>query len=707
MTPGNWGARVLRAIAGIGICVLAVAGFAIAADRVFPPDLTRFDDISQTVVARDGRLLRAYLSDDQAWRFTVETADVSQTYIDMLIAVEDRRFFDHAGVDPFAILRAVADASTRGRVVSGASTLTMQVARLLEPRPRTLWSKIVEMGRALQLEWRYSKDEILRIYLTLAPFGGNLEGVRAASLAWFGKEPRHLTPGQAALLVALPQSPNAFRPDRAPDRAVARRNRILSIAAERDVLSDRRATEAQAEPIPTRRRDMTLLAGIATDRLVAEDQSSIVFSTLDYDLQVSSEEILGQSARLLGAGTGAAAIVAEIESGTIRALVGSADYLDPDRAGMVDQTRAVRSPGSALKPFIYAMAFDRFVAHPRTVIADRPRRFGAFAPVNFDRSWAGDVSLHDALRLSLNGPAVALLDRLGPQQLLNAFENAGTPLTLPPGTTSPGLAIALGGVGTTLEDLATLYAGLARGGASDPLRLAASSPEVPETGSSFLTNPAAAWYVTRSLSETPRPLAYRQDGHEGGRRIAFKTGTSHGYRDGWAIGYSGDFVVAVWVGRPDGAPCPGCSGIGAAAPAMFRLFDLLPADTHALLTAAAPAGAITGGPADLPVRLRHFDRRDTIMASLDGGGADGATAMHGPRFDFPVDGTEIMVAPALPVRIAGGIPPYRLLVDGAPVSGTVGRGGSVWRPDGPGRSILTVVDAEGRTARSRIDIVDP
>jgi penicillin-binding protein 1C len=389
----------LTAVLGVG---LASGGFMLL-DRAFPPDLSRLDRAGAEILDRNGRTLEMLPAAGGIWRLRTAADQVSPVFLDVLVRTEDRRFYDHGGVDPRAILRAVWQWARSGRVVSGGSTLTMQVARLLEPRPRTLRSKLVEAFRAVQLEERFSKRAILGIWLTLAPFGGNLEGVRAGSQAWFGKRPAALDRAEAALLVAIPRRPEGLRPDRHPDRALALRDRLLGddAGAERD------------EALPTARLPFPRHAEPALRALVAASpQPDGMVTTFDLPLQVAAERLVADRLARLPPRVSIAVLVADARSRAVLAAV-SGDG-GPGRAGSLDLTMASRSPGSALKPLLYGIAFQDGLVTPATPVSDLPRHFGGYAPENFDRSFAGTVTAAEALRRSLNLPAVALLDRIGP-----------------------------------------------------------------------------------------------------------------------------------------------------------------------------------------------------------------------------------------------------------------------------------------------------
>jgi penicillin-binding protein 1C len=639
-------------------------------------------DLSTQVLDRNGRLLRAYATAQGRWRLPVKVGDIDPRFVAMLLAYEDRRFREHAGVDPLAMARAATQWLRNGRVISGGSTLTMQVARLLEPRPdRTLGAKLLQIVRAIELERRAGKDEVISLYLTLAPYGGNLEGIRAASLAYFGKEPRRLTLAQAALLVALPQSPELRRPDRAPAAARRARDRVLDrIAAAGQIPADEIAL-AKREPVPAGRRPMPALAPHAADQVVAAaPKRKFHRLAIDAALQGKLEHLARARARMLGPDLSVAILAFDHSSGEVLARVASADYFDERRAGQIDMTQALRSPGSALKPFIYGLAFEDGIAHPETLIEDRPVRYGAYAPENFDLSFQGTVTVRRALQQSLNVPAVALLDRVGASRLNARLAQAGVTLVLPKGE-APGLAIALGGLGISLSDLTMLYAGLARGGSAVALgeRLDENAPPSPRR----LLDPVAAWYVGNILIGAPPPE------NAAGGRIAYKTGTSYGYRDAWAVGFDGTRTIGVWVGRPDGSPVSGLVGRSAAAPILFDAFARLGQPPAAL--PGAPKGALFAASGRLPPPLRHF---------LPNGAAGGAAA-PALRILFPPNGARVERSVSagnpdpLALKIAGGVEPMTVLLNGVPAETRAHRRTLFINPDGPGFLRLTVIDAKG------------
>ena len=676
---------------------IALGGVLIAGYLVLPsPSPERARLLSALVLARDGSILRGFLTADSKWRLPATADEVDPLYRRMLLAAEDRRFAAHPGIDPIALLRAIGQLVSHGQIVSGASTLTMQAVRLLERRPRTLAAKLEEMAAALGLERRLGKDGILGLYLTLAPFGGNLEGVRAASLAYFGKEPRQLSPGEAALLVALPRSPETLRPDRHPDRARLARDAVLERMQAKGIISRTTLAEARAEPVPEQRLALPFHAPhLAAQLRVANPGAPVQPTTIDPLLQRQVEALLRREAAALDPSATLAALVVDNRERAVIAYVGNADFASVARRGTLDMARAVRSPGSALKPFIYALAFDRLIIHPQTVLDDRPRHFGDYAPADFDGTFQGEVSAAEALRYSLNVPAVAVLDRLGPLRFTGALAVAGIRLHLPRPEAEPGLAVALGGAGLSLFDLTQLYVALSRDGVVAGLRTVPPSGADDDPAATAIFGSAAAWYVTDILGNAPAPPGMLPQEVRRGRRLAFKTGTSYGYRDAWAVGYDAQVTIAVWAGRPDGTPIAGQSGRVTAAPVVFKIADLLgPAASGS--TPEAPPGVLRVGRRELPPALRRLD-----PAPIEGPGRQ--RNPPGPKILYPPDGAVVAWDGAdLPLEAAGGKPPLRWLVDGRPLPPMPPRRTLHWRPDGIGFARLTVIDARGRSARATV-----
>ncbi len=664
-------------LAGAAV-LIALAGLAYVYSLGRPP-LGKNLETSHVVIDRAGKLLRAYATSEGRWRLPASVKDVDPRFLKMLFAYEDKRFYEHCGVDAAAMARATFQLVRQGHIVSGGSTLTMQVARLLEPREkRSFAAKLRQITRAFELEHALSKDEILSLYLTLAPYGGNLEGVRAASLSYFGKEPRKLSLSEAALLVALPQSPELRRPDRFPQAARDARDRVLDRAAAAGVAPYDEIARAKSQDVPRERKPLPVLAPHSADQVIgAEPDLRIHRLTIDAGLQKTLQELARERAQALGPQISVAILAVDNESGEVRAHVGSADYFDARRAGQVDMTQALRSPGSTLKPFIYGLAFEDGLLHPETLIDDKPARYGSYTPENFDLTFQGTVTVRRALQMSLNVPAIAVLGKVGVSRLSTRLTQTGAALVLPKGE-APGLAMGLGGVGIKLSDLVMLYTGLAREGSALPLTEREGGPA---PRARRLLDPVAAWYVGNILIGAPPP-----DNASPGR-IAFKTGTSYGYRDAWSVGFDGRMTIGVWVGRPDGAPVPGLVGRAAAAPILFDAFARSGNAPAPLMH--APKGAVFAVTSKLPPPLQRF---------IPDGGM--SAAAEPPRIMFPPDGARIELAKGgtgepVALKIAGGAVPLTVMVNGVPLAPLGGRRTVFFAPDGPGFVRLTVMDARG------------
>jgi len=539
------------------------------ADRIWPLPLPK-DDLARVVLAEDGTPLWRFADANGVWRYPVQTREVSPYYLDALLTYEDRWFYQHPGVNPLALVRATWQNLTGARVVSGGSTLSMQVARLLDPHSRTFHGKLRQLWRTAQLEWHLSKEEILNLYLNRAPFGGTLQGVAAASWAYLGKSPSQLTRAEAALLAVLPQAPSRLRPDRHAQRAQDARDKVLRRLAEFQVWPQAAVDEALEEPLLLAPRLEPSLAPLLARRLNRPDSPSLIRTTLDATLQRRLEDLLlGWRARL-PEHTSAAILVVEEETMAVRAYLGSVDINDAKRFGHVDMISALRSPGSTLKPFLYGMALDDGLIHSESLLQDVPRRYGDYRPGNFSMGFTGAVPASTALSSSLNLPAVQLLEAYGPKRFAAEMRIGGVPLALP-ALAEPNLALILGGAGSRLEDLVSGYSAFARDGKSATLRLQPDDTLLERP----LLSPGSAWIVRRILSGQARPD--RDPRAELVQRpvLAWKTGTSYGFRDAWAIGVGPRYLIGVWIGRPDGTPVPGQFGLASAAPLMLQVHDVL------------------------------------------------------------------------------------------------------------------------------------
>lgn len=647
------------AAAGLAGALLLVAGTGglFALGRFDPAPRPAAGSWGTRILAADGSLLALAPAPGGVWRFETQPRDVSPFLRQLLVAVEDRHFGETPGVDPGAVLRAAWQWLRAGHVVSGGSTLTMQVAKLLDPHPRTLSAKVLETARALDLWRRETPDRIMGQWLSLAPFGGNLVGVEAASWAWFGKPPGALDAAEAALLVALPRRPEALRPDRHPLAAKRLRDRLLALAAARGLLSPAEAAAAEAEPVPDARQALPralpqLLAGV--------HHPPNLLTSIDPTVQAAVSRAAQAITADLPPNVALTIMVADLQTRQISA-VWLGDWNDRARAGRTDLSTAIRSPGSTLKPFLYALAFADGLAHPDTLLADTPQRFGSYGPEDFTGRFAGRVTAAEALRRSLNLPAVGLLSRYGASRFAAKLAAAGTPLRLPRDA-APSLPIILGGAGLSMRDLMALYAGLATDGSVRPLRLTDGG-----TAAAHLLPPAAAETVADLLT---RPFPDEATA----RGIAWKTGTSWGDRDNWAFGFDRDHLIGVWVGRPDGTAMDGGSASDHALPILARLFSTIPADPRRIAPAGRMLSLVTAPDQD-PLRLL-----------------------------FPQPGAVIVGLGPLALKAMGGERPLRFLIDGAPITSAGALRQTEWQPPSPGFYRVTILDATGSAVHAAIRV---
>ncbi len=678
-----WTAGVSLAV---GICVAGLYGL----DAAYPPPLPKIIPLSREIVDRDGALLRAFATSDGVWRFKADRSNVDPDLIKMLIAYEDKRFMDHGGVDPQAIGRAFLQLIRHGKIVSGGSTITMQLARLLEPREeRTFGAKLLQMARAIQIERRLSKDEILSLYLTYAPYGGNIEGVRAASLAWFGKEPKKLTLSEAALLVALPQSPETRRPDRNPVRAKVARDRVLARMASGGLIPESEIARASLVTIHNARLALPMLAPHLSEAARFKNPGNLRDQlTLKRSVQEGLEQVARDAARRLGPKLSVAILMADARSGQILGEVGSANYFDRQRSGFVDMIRVPRSPGSTLKPLIYGLAFENGIVAPETTIADQPANFSGYRPRNFDTTYQGDISIRHALQMSLNVPAVELLEAVGPAALFSRLRRAGVEPVMPKAE-APGLAVGLGGIGLSLKDLVQLYSSITTLGSAVSLYDGVyGTPSTPIREA--VLPPSSAWQVIDILSGLKAPPG------TSAQPIAYKTGTSYGYRDAWSIGFDGRYVLGVWVGRPDNAAVPGITGGGTATPILFEAYRRSGVE-HVRLP-NSPKGTQVLAHDDLPLSLQRFSKVGSGLVTVK-------AHVSAPEIIFPPQGAKVEMSLSsdgvllpLVLKIQGGKSPYRWIANGVPLPEAARKRTQSWTPDGVGFSKLTVIDANGAAA---------
>lgn len=537
------------------------------ADRIWPLPLNEVNP-ARVVVSEDGTPLWRFADAEGIWRYPVTIEEVSPRYLEALIQYEDRWFWTHPGVNPFSVARAAWQDLRAGRVISGGSTLTMQVARLLDPHPRTFGGKARQLWRALQLEWHLSKRDILTLYLNRAPFGGTLQGIGAASWAYLGKSPAQMSYAEAALLAVLPQAPSRLRPDRWSSRAQAARDKVLDRMVSQGVWSAAQVKESREEPVWLAPRQMPQLAPLFSRMMIGQNAALKVTTTLDASLQRQLEELALNLKSRLPERSSLAIIVVDHTDMKVRGWVGSADISDATRFGHVDMVTAIRSPGSVLKPFVYGLAMDEGLIHPASLLQDVPRRTGDYRPGNFDSGFHGPVSMSEALVRSLNLPAVQVLEAYGPKKFAGVLRNAGLPLTLPQGA-EPNLSLILGGAGARLAEVTAAYSAFARQGKAGQLRLQPDDPLIERP----LMSPGAAWIIRRILANEAQPLP--DSALPRVVPLAWKTGTSYGYRDAWSIGINGRYLIGVWTGRPDGTPVAGQFGFASAVPVLNQVNNML------------------------------------------------------------------------------------------------------------------------------------
>jgi penicillin-binding protein 1C len=548
---------------------------------------------SNVILDRNGELLGASIAQDQQWRFPSST-HVPDKFVQAIVGFEDRRFFKHPGVDPLAVARAFWQNLRAGHVVSGASTITMQVIRLSRPgRQRTIAEKLIEMIMALRLEITATKNEVLALYATHAPFGGNVVGLEAAAWRYYGREPDKLSWAETAMLAVLPNKPALIHPGRNRAHLMQRRNDLLDRLQREGVFDSLTCSLAKSEPLPPEPVPIPRLA----PHLLAQLQLKNKFSpenniagrnllqapfrnrtTLIKDLQVQAAEIIRRHHIDL-AGNGihnAAALIMEVDSGSVLAYIGNVyQFSKGEHGNHVDIITAPRSSGSILKPLLYAAMLESGDLLPSELVPDIPTRLGGFAPQNYSRTYQGAVPASMALARSLNVPAVRMLQSYGVDRFYALLQKLGL-TTLHRSASDYGLSLILGGAEATLWDITGIYAGLARRVNDAHKRESKVSKIWQQSPPDETLGPAACWLTLEAMLEVVRPgqeAAWRN--FASSRKIAWKTGTSYGHRDGWAVGVTPRYAAGVWVGNADGEGRPGLTGISTAAPILFELLGLL------------------------------------------------------------------------------------------------------------------------------------
>ena len=668
---------------------LGVGGF-FCIDKFFPPNVKRWKDTSILLLDRKGELLYALLSSDDKRRFPITLKEVSPLYISFLKAYEDKRFDQHFGIDPFALMRAIGQLGYYQKVVSGASTLTMQVVRLLDPRPRTFISKIIESFRALQLEFHFSKKEILEMYLTLAPFGGNIEGIHAASFFYFDKHPMHLTAEEASFLVGIPKSPAKFRPDYYYDRALKMQRKVLERGYNNGVLSKEEYLKIKdISPMLCLQASPVVAPHVLHTLRKKYPDKKVFHTTLNGALQRLSEKcfrqgIMGNSAFITGA-----AMIMDKADGSVVAYIGSAFWKNKARSGYIDMVQAVRSPGSTLKPFIYALAFQEGLIHPKTLIKDSATNFSGYTPKNFYSRFYGDLTIEEAFIYSLNTPVVAILETLSPQFFVSRLQAIDVTLRLPT-LQEPTLPIALGGVGTSLSELVALYSVFPRAGTMIHPRLLQKEPEhtFPFLGEE------GTWYTSSLLQKAIQPQNLLEKDAVVLNPLPYKTGTSYGNRDAWAIGFTQNYVLGVWVGRCDELPVLSLSGYKDAAPLLSQLVAML-ADASYVLP-FPPERVISASYQLLPKAIQRFSSYSQKKEK-------------DIKITFPLSQAKVMASKggSITIMATHGKTPLRWFVNGQLFSTSIGEQDLCFKVKGHGWYDITVIDQDGHLDSICMEIVPP
>ncbi len=532
---------------------------------------------STMVFSGDSTLLGAYLSSDDKWRMQTKDEDVSPEFLTALFSKEDRWFYYHPGVNPIAIGRALLKNIFKAKRTSGASTLTMQTVKMMQPRKRTYFNKLLEIIKAVQLEWHFSKNEILSLYLSYLPYGSNIEGVNAASYLYFNRSPKALSLAQNILLTVIPNRPNSLRPDRFPVAVKQSRNFWIEKFKKEKIFPDNILNHAAAEPILQTRNEIPLLAPHFTRMLTGKETKAKIYASLDLRIQETTQKMLANHcARVKGKGiSNGAVLVIKNADHSVAAWCGSADFNDPESLGQVDGILGLRSPGSTLKPFLFALAIDKGLITPKSIIYDIPGNYGGFSPENYDLKFRGAVTIEYALRNSLNIPSVEILTQTGKKDFLKTMDLAGLK-SISENSNQLGLSVILGGCGTTLEELTQGFSVFASNGNFIPLAFTKEKENI-SIDSISVFSPESSWLIAEMLSGIERPdipndyLSLTQK-----QKIAWKTGTSFGKRDAWAIGFNKEYTIGVWMGNFDGKAAPDLSGAGMAVPLLFDVFNGLP-----------------------------------------------------------------------------------------------------------------------------------
>ncbi|MER2998190.1 penicillin-binding protein 1C [Pontibacter populi] len=562
-----------RWLLGTALVLLFPIVVFIVLNKLYP--LTINVSYSPVITASDGSVINAFLSSDDKWRMQLEPDEIIPVLKQAVLLKEDRYFYYHPGVNPAAIVRAAFNNLTTGKTTSGASTITMQVARLLYPKDRTYRNKLIELFRAGQLEWNYSKDEILQLYLNLVPYGGNIEGVKAASILYFHQSPKQLSLAQAVTLTVIPNKPSSLRIGEQNARIVDFRNKWLRYYKQEQAFPETAIQDALNEPLEATRLEAPKVAPHFAYRMFRKYKSQpIIKTTLNRQVQEKVEQLAYNYMQRLRYQNihNAAVLVINNQTKVVEAYLGSADFSEVAHSGQVDGVRAIRSPGSTLKPFLYAAAFDRGLITPKTIISDVPIDYAGYRPQNYFGNYSGNVTIEHALATSLNVPAVKLLDQVGVHSFVQKLQQADFSEMKAEGD-QLGLSLILGGCGVKLEELTALYAAFANQGNYSPIRWLQHDSTI-VTRQVF--SPASSFMINQILTQLLRPdLPHNAQNSSHLPKIAWKTGTSYGRKDAWSIGYNKNYTVGVWVGNFSGEGVPELNGTDSATPLLFDIFNAI------------------------------------------------------------------------------------------------------------------------------------
>ncbi len=543
-------------------------------DILFPLPPTK--EYSQVIYDKEGNLLCAYLTADHKWRLETHTKDINPDMVKAILYKEDAWFYFHYGVNPVSLMRAFFNNIISGERTSGASTITMQLVRLVEPRSRTYLSKVIEIFRAIQYEWHYSKQEILEMYLSYLPYGGNIEGVHSASYLYYLRPPLKLSLSQCIMLAVVPNHPNALRPDRKVDKTIHFRNVWIQKMKKDKIFPEKALVAATTEPVSAMRFQIKPETPHLCQYLHTKEGDTALYTTIDIKTQKITEGLLAEHIKRVSefGVTNGAVLIVDNHTHEVITYCGSADFNNNQAKGQVNGITSYRSPGSALKPVIYAMGFDRGTITPKMKLPDIPANFSGYTPDNFDLRFRGLVTVHEALAHSLNLPPIWLLDQIGFESFANMLEKAGFS-DVKKRRNTLGYSLALGGCGVTLEEITRFYTCFANEGKMYPLVYLKSKPKSSQNGVT-LFSPASVYLIGNILSDLERPdLPQNYINDSKAPKIAWKTGTSYGKRDAWAIGYSPRYTIGIWTGNMDGSGVPELTGAEIAMPLLLDIFNAI------------------------------------------------------------------------------------------------------------------------------------